>query len=129
MVGAAIEAVLGAQEQHRALGGIDHQPLAGVAAVLVAADLDRQLGLGPGRAPVGGAQHRPAARIGAGIFAGRHVEPVRIARIDGQAQRPGQLAVGALEGVVQGDPAVGRPIQAIGAADVGADIDQPFLGG
>jgi hypothetical protein len=49
-------------------------------------------------------------------------------RIDRQAQRPGQLAVGALEVVVQRHPAVGRPVQAIGPADVGADIDQPLFG-
>jgi hypothetical protein len=128
MVGAAIEAVLGAQQQHRPGLGIDHQPLAGVAAVLVAADLHRQLGLGPGGAAVGGAQQRPAARIGAGIFAGRHVQPVGIVRIDRQAQRPGQLAVGALEAVVQGHPGACRAVEAIGSADVGADVDQPLLG-
>ena len=133
VVAAAPDAeVVGADEQVRAVERIDDHPLAGAAAFAVAGHFETGRGVGPGRAAVGrtvdaGIQ---LPGLGAGVLAGGDVNAIRVVGIEGDGLDAEvlELIVEAPDVVVEGDPAVGGRVEAIGAADVGAGVDQAGLG-
>lgn len=129
-VGAAPQAVAagGAEVQDRVLVRVDREALAHAAAGHVAAELERQLGALPGGTLVGGAQDRTVVRVPAvGVHAGGHVHLVRVYLVGGEADDAVVAPVVLADPVQQRDPPVRGGVQAVGAADVGARVDQTLL--
>ncbi len=127
-VGAAPQAVLaGAQQQGVVVRGVDHQAFARPAAVLVAAQLERQVGALEGAAAVGGAQDRAVAGPVVGVGARREVEPVGVDGIGGQRLDAQQVPVLLADPVGQRDPLLGAGVPAVGATHVGARVQQALL--
>ncbi len=128
VVGAAPQAVLaGAQQQGAVVRRVDRQPLARPAAVLVAAQLERQLGALEGAAPVRGAQDRAVTGPLVGVGARREVEPVGVDGVGGQRIDAQKVPVLLAEPVGQRDPLLGRGLPAVGAAHVCAGVQQTLL--
>ncbi len=128
VVGTAPQPVLAcAQQQGAVVRGVDRQPFARPAAVLVAAQLERQVGALEGAAAVLGAQDRAVAGPVVGVGARGEVEPVGVDRIGGQRVDAQQVPVLLAEPVGQRDPLLGPGVPAVGAAHVGTRVQQALL--
>jgi hypothetical protein len=130
-VGAAPQpvAVRGAQVQYPVVVRVDDEPLAHAAAGHVAAELERQRADLPGRPAVGGAQHGAVVGVPAvGVHACRGVDAVRVHRVGGEADDAVVAPVAPADPVQQGDPPLAALLPAVGAADVGAGVDQVGFG-
>jgi len=128
-VGALPEAgVARAEEQDAAVVGIDRHPLAVAAPRFVAAELDRHVGARERPPLIGRAEDRPVGDLGRRVRPAGEVDLVRVARIDGDALDAHQVEVGVGDPVEQRLPAVCLGVAPVGAADVGAGVED-VLGG
>ena len=128
-VGALPQAGLArAEEEDAAVVGIDRHPLAVAAAGLVAAKLDRDVGALEGVPLIGRAQDRAVRNLGRRVRAAGQVDLAWIRRIDGDALHAHQIEVRVRHPVEHRLPAVCLRVPPVGAADVGARVED-VLGG
>ena len=129
VIGALPEAVEAGAEVHNAAEvGVDRKALAGVAAVVIAAQRD---GYGHGLervALIGG--HQDSAVSGRfGVSSDGQVEAGGIRRVETDALHPDIVLLGRADPIEQGYPRAGGGVPAIRPADVGAGINEVGLGG
>lgn len=118
-----------AEVQHAVLVRVDREPFAHAAPRHVAAQLERQLGLLPARAPVVGAQHGTVRRVPVvGVRADGRVHLVGVDGVGGEAHHPRVPPVVPADRVKERGPGLRRLLPAVGAADVGAGVGEVLLG-
>ena len=110
-------------EQDRRIVGVDRQALADRPAVVVAARRERQVEEGPAAAAVVG-DVQPRGRVRRGRHAGDHVDALVVGGVQGDALDAVMEALGRGETVVDRDPGRRARVPAVGAADVGARVEQ-----
>ena len=108
--------------------GIDGEPLAHRAAVLVAAHLHRHVDRLPGVAAIVRTEDGAVADPRAGVRSRGQVDLVGVDRIGRQALDAEEVRV-APQLIGERDPGLAGRVPAVGAADVGAGVDQPLLDG
>ena len=119
----------GAEKEDVAVVGIDLEAFAGAAAIFVSAEFEGEVGAAPGLALVGGIEDGGVFGPGGGVLSDRFVDVVGVGGVGGEGEDAGELGIVAAEGVVERDPGGRGVVPAVGAADIGAGVDQILLGG
>src|ERR1035437_8568321 len=116
-----------AHEQRLRMIWIDLQSFSGKAAVLVAAHLERHTHDVEVPPLIIGAQNGSVGGPIVDIRACRYIELLLVRRVDCQAFRPEQVALGKWEPILERLPTLLRAIPSVRATDVGAHIVEPSL--